>query len=140
LRVEAVNTNTPTSRSNGGKYIYYDYYDGLYHDLYTNKNNIIGSWIGREGTGIQARSTYWFSPRNTLQFRYRHAKVAGDFIPGGETINDGSVKLDYCMRHDLSVSAFVQYEKWLAPILAPTAQTNWTSSVEVTFWPRFWKW
>jgi hypothetical protein len=137
LRVEAVNTNTPTSRSNGGKYIYYD---GFYHDLYTNKNNIIGSWIGREGTGIQARSTYWFSPRNTLQFRYRHAKVASDFIPGGETINDGSVKLDYWMRHDLSVSAFVQYEKWLAPILAPTAQTNWTSSVEVTFWPRFWKW
>lgn len=116
------------------------YYDGFYHDLYTNKNNIIGSWIGREGTGIQARSTYWFSPRNTLQFRYRHAKVASDFIPGGETINDGSVKLDYWMRHDLSVSAFVQYEKWLAPILAPTAQTNWTSSVEVTFWPRFWKW
>lgn len=135
LRVEAVNTNTPTSRSNGGKYIYYD---GFYHDLYTNKNNIIGSWIGREGTGIQARSTYWFSPRDTLQFGYRHAKVASDFIPGGETVNDGSVKLDWWMRHDLSVSAFVQYEKWLAPILAPTSQTNWTSSVEVTFWPRSW--
>jgi hypothetical protein len=137
LRVEAVNTNTPTSRSNGGKYIYYD---GFYHDLYTNKNNIIGSWIGREGTGIQARSTYWFSPRNTLQFGYRHAKVASDFIPRGETINDGSVKLDWWMRHDLSVSAFVQYEKWLAPILAPTSQTNWTSSVELTFWPRSWTW
>jgi hypothetical protein len=137
LRVEAVNTNTPTSRSNGGKYIYYD---GFYHDLYTNKNNIIGSWIGREGTGIQARSTYWFSPRNTLQFGYRHAKVASDFIPGGETVNDGSVKADWWIRQDLSVSAFVQYEKWLAPILAPTSQTNWTSSVQVTFWPRSWNW
>jgi Capsule assembly protein Wzi len=137
LRVEAVNTNTPTSRSNGGKYIYYD---GFYHDLYTNKNNIIGSWIGREGTGIQARSTYWFSPRNTLQVGYRHAKVASDFIPGGETVNDGSVKADWWIRQDLSVSAFVQYEKWLAPILAPTSQTNWTSSVEVTFWPRSWNW
>jgi hypothetical protein len=137
LRVEAVNTNTPTSRSNGGKFIYYD---GFYHDLYTNKNNIIGSWIGREGTGIQARSTYWFSPRNTLQLGYRHAKVASDFIPGGETVNDGSVKADWWIRQDLSVSAFVQYEKWLAPILAPTSQTNWTSSVEVTFWPRSWNW
>jgi Capsule assembly protein Wzi len=137
LRVEAVNTNTPTSRSNGGKYIYYD---GFYHDLYTNKYNIIGSWIGREGTSIQARSTYWLSPRNTLQLGYRHAKVASDFIPGGETVNDSSVKLDWWMRHDLSVSAFVQYEKWLAPILAPTAQTNWTSSFQVTFWPRSWNW
>ncbi len=137
LRVEAVNTNTPTSRSNGGKYIYYD---GFYHDLYTNKSNIIGSWIGREGTGIQARSTYWFSPRNTLQLGYRHAKVASDFIPGGETVNDGSVKLDWWIRQDLSVSAFVQYEKWLAPVLAPTSQANWTSSVDVTFWPRSWNW
>lgn len=54
-------------------------------------------------------------------------KVASDFVPGGETVNDGSVKLGWWMQHDLSVSAFVQYEKWLAPILSPTAQTNWTS-------------
>jgi Capsule assembly protein Wzi len=136
LRVEAVNTNPPTSRSNGGQYIYYD---GFYHDLYTNKNNIIGSWIGREGQGIRAQTTYWFSPRNTLQLGYRHAKVASDFVPGGETIN-GSVKLDWWMQQDLSVSAFVQYEKWLAPVLSPTSQTNWTSSVEVTFWRRSWSW
>ena len=137
LRVEAVNTNPPTSRSSGGQYIYYD---GFYHDLYTSKNNIIGSWIGREGHGIRAQTTYWFSPRNTLQLGYRHAKVAGDYVPGGDTINDGSVKLDWWMQHDLTVSAFVQYEKWLAPILSSTAQTNWTSSVQVTFWPRSWSW
>jgi hypothetical protein len=137
LRVEGVYTDLPTSRSNGGKFIYWD---GFYHDLYTNKNNIIGSWIGRQGQGIEAQSTYWFSPRNTLQFGYRHAKVGTSFIPGGETLNDGSVKLDWWMRRDLSVSASVQYEKWLAPILAPTAQTNWTSSVDITFWPRSWSW
>jgi Capsule assembly protein Wzi len=139
IRVEAVYTNTPSTdpRPHGGQYVYWEQF---YHDLYTNDGNIIGSWIGREGQGFQAQSTYWFSPRNTLQFGYRHAKVASDFVPGGETINDGSVKLDWWMRTDLSVSAFVQYEKWLAPILAPTAQTNWTSSVEVTFWPRSWNW
>jgi hypothetical protein len=137
LRVEAVYTDAPTSRSNGGKYIYYD---GFYHDLYTNKNNLIGSWIGRQGQGIQVQSTYWFSPRNTLQFGYRHAKVGTSFIPGGETLNDGSVRLAWWVRPDLSVSAQAQYEKSLAPILAPTAQTNWTSSVDVTFWPRSWSW
>jgi hypothetical protein len=137
LRVEAVDTNPPTPRSTGGKFIYWD---GFYHDLYTNKDKIIGSWIGREGVGYQAWSTYWFSPRTTLRFGYRHGTVPSDFIPGGEAVNDGSIKLDWWIRHEWSVSTFVQYEKWKAPLLAPGPQSNWTSSVEVTFWPRSWSW
>jgi hypothetical protein len=137
LRVEAVNTDTPTSRSTGGQFIYYDYF---YHDLYTDKGNIIGSWIGREGQGTQVWSKYWFSPKNTLQLGYRHAKVASDFITGGETINDASARLGWWVRQDVSVSAFLQYEKWLAPVLASTPQTNFTSSVEVSYWPRSWSW
>ena len=136
LRVEAVYTDTTTSRSTGGKFFYFE---GYYHDLYLNKNNLIGSWIGREGVGYQAWSTYSFAPKNTLQFGFRHAQVDGDFIPGGVTLNDGSVKLSWWMRHDLSASAFVQYERWRAPLLAPTPQTNWTSTVELTFWPQSWR-
>ena len=135
FRVEAVYTDPPTPRSRSGDYVYWDLF---YRDLYTNKNNLIGDWIGREGTGFQAWSTYLFTPRISLQPGYRHAKVAEDFIPGGETLNDGSVKVNWRLRRDLSLSGFVQYEKWLAPILAPTAQTNWTSTVEVTFWPKSW--
>ena len=131
LRVEGVNTNTPSS-SAGGHFIYFDTF---YRQLYTNKNNLIGSWIGREGQGIQAWSEYWFSPRSTLQFGYRHAKVASDFIPDGETLNDGSVKANWWVRRDLCFSAFVQHEKWLAPVLAATTQSNWTSSVEIGFQP-----
>jgi hypothetical protein len=133
LRVEAVNTDASTPRSNGGKYIYWD---SFYHDLYTNKKNIIGSWIGREGVGYQAWSTYWFSPHNSLQFGYRHAMVASDFIPGGESVNDGSMKLSWWIRRDLSVSTFVQYEKWKAPLLAPSPQSNWTSSIEISLQPQ----
>lgn len=133
LRVEGVNTDT--SKSEGGHYIYFD---SFYHDLYTNKNNIIGSWIGREGKGIQAWSTYSFSSRSTFQLGYRHAKVDSDFIPGGETVNDASAKLDWWVRSDLSLSTFFQYEKWVAPILAPGPQTNWTTSVQVGFWPHSW--
>ena len=55
-------------------------------------------------------------------------KVAGDFIPGEETINDGSVKLSCQVRPEWSHASSVQYKKWFAPILAPAAQTNWTSS------------
>ena len=132
LRVEGVTTNTPAS-SAGGHFIYFDTF---YRQLYTNKNNLIGSWIGREGEGIQAWSEYWFSPRSTLQFGYRHAKVASDFIPRGETLNDSSVKANWWVQKDLCVSGFVQYEKWLAPVLAPTMQSNWTSSIQISFQPH----
>jgi hypothetical protein len=135
FRAEAVYTDTPVSspEPHGGQF---NYWDGFYHDLYTNKDNLIGSWIGREGMGFQGWSTYWFSSRNTLEFSYRHARVSKDFIPNGETFNDASVKINWWLRDDFSVSGFLQYEKWLAPILAPGPQTNWTSSMQITFWPR----
>jgi membrane-associated phospholipid phosphatase len=133
LRVEAVYTDTPTSRSNRGQYIYFD---GFYHDLYTNKKNIIGSWIGREGQGLQAWSKYSFNARNSIQFGYRHARVSSDFIPGGGTLNDASVQADFLVGHELGVSSRVQYEHWNYPILAPQPQTNVSVSVEMTYWPR----
>ena len=133
LRVEGVNTNPPSSSLSG----HFVYFDNFYHDLSTNNKNIIGSWIGRQGQGLRAWTTYWFNSRDSLQFGYRHAKVAGDFIPRGETLNDGFVKVNWWVRNDLAVSAFLQYEKWLAPVLARNPQTNWTSSVEISFWPRF---
>jgi membrane-associated phospholipid phosphatase len=140
LRFEVVYTETPTrdpySSGLGGQYVYWE---GFYHDLYTNKGNIIGSWIGREGKGYQAWSTAHFGPKNNLQFAYRHAEVASDFIPRGEAINDGSVQLNRWIGKEMSVSAFLQYERWNVPVLAATPQTNWTSSVQVTFWPRSWK-
>jgi len=133
FRVEAVNTNPLSSSAPDGQF---DYWEAYYHDLYTNKNNLIGDWIGRQGTGVQAWSTYWFSPQNTIQFGYRHAKVSGSFIPSGETLNDGSVTLNWWLHENVQLSAFLQYEKWLAPVLALNPQTNWTSSVQITLWPK----
>ncbi len=133
FRVEAVNTDPPSSPARNGQF---DYWEGFYHDLYTNKNNLIGDWIGREGTGFQAWSTYWFSPQKTLQFGYRHVKVSRSFIPAGETLDDGSVTLSWWLHDSVQVSAFVQYEKWVAPVLAAGRQTNWTSSLEITLWPK----
>ena len=137
LRVEAVYTDIPTSISNRGQYIYFDTF---YHDLYTNKKNIIGSWIGREGQGFQAWSKYSFNARNSFQFAYRHARVSSDFIPGGGTVNDASVQADFLMGHELGVSSRVQYEHWNYPILSPQPQTNVSVSVQMTYWPRLhWK-
>jgi membrane-associated phospholipid phosphatase len=137
FRAEAVYTDPPTPRSRFGQYIYFN---DFYHDLYTNKGNLIGDWVGRQGMGFQGWSTYWFSPKNSVQFAYRHAKVDSDFIPSGETINDGSVKVNWQVRSEWRLSASVQYEKWFALILAPAAQTNWTSSAQIQFTPHSWGW
>jgi hypothetical protein len=132
FRIEAVYTNPPTPRSVGGQYIYWNDY---YHDLYTNEGNLIADWIGREGMGFQSWSTYWLTARSSLQFGYRHSKVAADFIPGGETLNDGSVKLNWGGPRSLNLSLFVQYEKWFVPLLAPTPRSNWTANVQINFLP-----
>ena len=132
FRVEAVNTNTVSSPNRTGKFVYWE---NFYRDLYTNNNNLIGDWIGREGTGLQAWSRYWFNARNNIQFGYRHAVVAGQFIPYGETLNDASVSMNWWLHDQLQFSALLQYERWFAPILASSPRTNWTSSIEITFWP-----
>ena len=133
FRFEAVYTDAPTSRSRGGKYIYWD---GFVHDLHTNKNNIIGSWIGREGQGFQGWSTYWFTPRNSLQLGYRHARISSDFIPGGGSLNDVRVRGDYWLRANFGFSASLQYERWLFPLIQPNDERNVTAAVEFVFQPQ----
>ena len=136
MRVEGIYTDITKSVTDGGQYIYWELF---YHDLYTNKKNIIGSWVGREGQGVQAWSTYWFNAKSNLQFGYRHQKVASDFIPSGETLNDGSVSFTCWLKRDWNVSGLLQYEQWKAPVLSQDLQKNWTSSLEVRFWPESWR-
>jgi hypothetical protein len=45
----------------------------------------------------------------------------------------GSVKVNLQVGGQLSLSAFVQYEKWLAPVLAPGGKNNMATSLQVTF-------
>jgi membrane-associated phospholipid phosphatase len=106
---------------------------------YLNNGNLAGSWLGRAGQSESAWSTYWLSPRSSIQLQYRHQKVDGDYLPFGGTLNDGGVKVDLQLKRDVTFSGLVQYEKWNYPVIAPQAQSNWTTSVGVTFWPRNWQ-
>lgn len=144
LRVEASYTDTPkvhyfpncvSNCAPPAAYGQFNYYDSFYHDLYTNYGYIIGSWVGREGHGYQAWTTYHASARNWIQFGYRHADVASDFIPGGGNINDASVSVNWWVRNNLNATGLLQWERWNYPLLAPSPQTNWTTSVGVNFYP-----
>jgi hypothetical protein len=136
LRVEGANTDPRITTSQGGKFFYWE---GLYHDAYLNKSNLIGSWIGREGKGVQAWSTYWFSPRCKFQLTYRGAKVDKDFISGGESITDFGVNSDFRVAPEWEIVGSLQYERWRAPVLAKGPQSDLTTSIQVTYWPKWLK-
>jgi hypothetical protein len=133
LRVEGVYTDNPLGGllSRG-----FYYFNGTWRSGYTNNGNIIGSWIGREGQGAQAWTNYWFTARNRLQLNFRHQKVSNEFIPGGGSLTDASVRADYWVRPNVSFSTSVQYERWLFPAIQPGAQKNVSASVEVLFQPQ----
>ena len=133
LRLEGVYTNVPSAHNSGqGQFIYWEF---LYHDSYTNNGNLIGNWIGREGTGVQAWSTYWLSPRSTVQVNFRRATVSRDFLEGGE-YNDFGARADFLIRPQLSLAGSLQYEQWDFPLLSPVRNSNFTASWQLTYWPR----
>jgi len=132
FRAEAVYTDPPTVASVGGHFIYWEV---VYHDVYLNDRYLMGNWIGREGKGYQAWTTYHLSPQSSIQFAVRNGKIANDFIPGGSTQWDWNMSADLWVRKDLELKSFLQYETWWVPVLAPTRQADFTSSVQLTWWP-----
>ena len=132
FRVEAVYTDPPDATVNKGQFLYWEI---VYHDLYINDSNLMGSWVGREGKGYQAWSTYSISPQSSIQASFRYAKIDKDFIPRGSTQVDGNISAMLRIRKDLQLKAFLQYESWLEPVSAPMRQTDFTTSVEFTWWP-----
>ena len=135
LRVEGVYTDLPA----GGLLSHgFFYFNSRYLNGYTSQGQLLASWIGREGQGAQGWANYWFSPRNRLQFSYRHQKVSQQFIPGGGSLTDVSVRNDYWLRPSLGLSTWVQYERWLFPVVQPNSARNVTAGVEVQFQPQKW--
>ena len=113
------------------------YFNARYVNGYTNQGNLLGNWIGRQGQGAEAWSTYWITPQDKVQFNFRHQKVSQQIVPFGGTITDGGVRGDFWIRKQFSVMASVQYEKWNFPILSPTKETNVSTSIQFTYWPHW---
>lgn len=133
LRVEGVYTDLPA----GGALSHgFFYFNDRYLSGYTNRGQLLGSWIGRQGQGAQGWANYWFNARNRLQFNYRHQKVSQEFITGGGTLTDVGVGNDFWLRPTLGLSVSVQYEQWLFPVIQPNSSRNITASVGLQFQPQ----
>src|ERR1700722_17233669 len=134
LRAEGVFTDVP----GGGKTIVpgFFYINVRFLSGYTNKGNLIGSWIGRDGQGAMAWAPYSLSPKSKIEFDFRHQKVSPKFITGGGTLTDFGVSADYRLHSGLGLSAWVQHERWLFPVIQSNVSTNITAALQVTFEPH----
>jgi membrane-associated phospholipid phosphatase len=136
VRLEGVYTAIPNLNFGGGGPIGYYYYNGRYRSGYTNNGYLLANWIGRQGRGGQGWATYSFSPRNKIQFSYRNATADRAFLQGGH-LHDIDFRTELAFRHDVTLSGMLQYERWRFPLLASGWQNNVTSSIQLTFTPRW---
>jgi hypothetical protein len=67
---------------------------------------------------------------------YRLQTVAQNFTGGGRLV-DYSAQGQFMLRHDLSVSGSVQYEQWRFPVLNLIQQSDFTASLQLTYFPRW---
>jgi hypothetical protein len=130
FRAEGVYTNLPGLRPPAAYYSNQHYADG-----YRNYGQIIGSWIGRQGSGGQASSTYWFTARNKLSVNYRKVVVDKAFVQGGR-MDDISGSVTWLLRPGIEFSAMSQYERWKFPVLAPGARSDVATSFEIRLFPK----
>jgi len=114
----------------------YTYFDMRYISGYTNDGNLLASWIGRGGWGGQAWTTYNFSPRSMLQLSYRSQHVDREFVGGGN-LSDFAARTNITLRDELTFSGMLQYEHWNFPVIGPTGKSNFTTSVQLTYWPKW---
>jgi capsule assembly protein Wzi len=116
---------------------YYFYYNNAYHDSYTNKGTLLGSWIGRDSRAYVASTTYWVSPKSKVQAEYRQVKAGTQFLPGGGTQTDGSITAQWGLNREWMVGASVQYERYYIPVLGGP-ERDLVGSLSVVFTPRNW--
>lgn len=128
FRAEALSTDPPVKRSNGGKFLYWE---SIYRDAYTNGSQLFGSWIGREGKGGQAWLTYHRNEETEIEVSYRRAKLAKDFIADGGTQDDVQVTAEWRLRPQVQARATLQIERWLVPVLNHNRQSDAVAGFEI---------
>jgi len=130
LRMEGVYTNLP-----GLKDPAYFYSNAHYPQGYTNYGQLLGSWVGRQGSGGTATSTYWFSAQTEASASFRHTTQDKSLLQGG-SLSDVSGSLTWMVRRGIEVSATEQYERRRFPLLSTGPQSDATTSFQIRVFPK----
>jgi hypothetical protein len=135
FHMEAVSTESPGA-GDGHTDGHLNYWNSLYRDGFTNDGNLIGNTVGREGQAIQLWSTYWISPRDTVQFVYKHSSVNPEYIPGGGEWQDYGIRSEIGLKSGFYAKAQVQYEHISSfPVLFKGVERNFSTILELGFYP-----
>jgi len=67
---------------------------------------------------------------------YRRAKAAKDFIDGGTTQNDYTFAAIKRLGKNVEINAWLQYEQWKAPLIRTGGQSNVSTAVAITWYPK----
>lgn len=129
LRVEGIYTDIPNLHAIGNEYSNAHYISG-----YTNYGQIIGNAIGREGRGLNAWTTYRFSPTSNIQIHYRSQHVNPEFLEGGY-LRDYDATGTFGKVYGLVISGTFKYEHWNFPLLSAVPKTNVSAALQVSFRP-----
>jgi hypothetical protein len=132
FRAEGFNESRTKEFSPG--FVYSD--NRRFLDGYTDDGELLGSWIGRAGRGLQSSLTYLLAPRDKVQLGYRLQEASPALIEGGRLV-DYSAQSEVMLGNTLSLSGLVQYEQWKFPIIEPTRQSDVVISLQLSLFPRW---
>jgi hypothetical protein len=130
LRAEAVYTNIPNYADGVGAV----YFNQHYASGYRNAGQLMGSWVGRAGTAVDAKSTYWISGVSRIDISMRRQFNDRHMIGGGD-LTDFSAHTFLQLHGPWQLDAGVTAERWRFPILRASAANNVTASFGIIFTP-----
>jgi hypothetical protein len=133
LRLEGAYTDIHDRNSYAGVFFMTEY---IQKQGTTNRGMLFGDPIGREAKGGQAWLTYHPRPDEYLQFEYRNAKVADDFVPYGTTQQNGGVNFVWRPFRFIETRASVHAEIWRAPFIASGVQKDANVTFQLTYYPH----
>jgi hypothetical protein len=130
LRLEGAYTALPGIPQSG-----YFYANAHYSQGYTNYGQLLGSWIGRQGRGGTATSTYWFSSRTKTTGTYRRMVADQRMIQGGN-LSDYSLSFSWLLNPRIEISTVQQYERWRFPVINEGSKSNFSTTFQLQWFKR----
>jgi hypothetical protein len=110
------------------------YFNVHYLSGYTNNRQLLGSWIGREGYGEQAWTTWNLSPRSSIEASFRGMTVNREFLQG-RALRNFSLAANLQVRPEWQLRLVDQAEWWRFPLLSATSQRNNELTIQFSYSP-----
>src|SRR6185437_4762385 len=133
FRGEVASTQMLTGNDLGPTFLYFN---SQYHDANTNKGFLFGNSVGRDARSYQGWSTYHFSNASDLVLNFRQLKSSNQFLPGGGTQTDTSMRFRWRPIRTTEFDTLIQYERFLIPIVNTAAEHNLIAQIGITFSPH----